>query len=121
MMIERNIHLLIIVWGLLFLSCNSKSPQIYIDMGYSSMDTTGVVNSNTFDFSEGKKEFIIPYKESKGVKIIAVKVNGVGLEMIFDTGCSGTLISIAEANYLYQKGLLTENDFLGISKSMIAD
>ena len=90
-------------------------------MGYSSMDTTGVVNSNTFDFSEGKKEFIIPYKESKGVKIIAVKVNGVGLEMIFDTGCSGTLISIAEANYLYQKGLLTENDFLGISKSMIAD
>ena len=41
--------------------------------------------------------------------------------MIFDTGCSGTLISIAEANYLYQKGLLTENDFLGISKSMIAD
>lgn len=61
MMIERNIHLLIIVWGLLFLSCNSKSPQIYIDMGYSSMDTTGVVDSNTFDFSEGKKEFIIPY------------------------------------------------------------
>ena len=121
MMIERNIHLLIIVWGLLFLSCNSKSPQIYIDMGYSSMDTTGVVDSNTFDFSEGKKEFIIPYKESKGVKIIAVKVNGVGLEMIFDTGCSGTLISIAGANYLYQKGLLTENDFLGISKSMIAD
>ena len=41
--------------------------------------------------------------------------------MIFDTGCSGTLISIAEADYLFQKGLLTEKDFLGLSKSKIAD
>ena len=43
------------------------------------------------------------------------------LDMIFDTGCSGTLISIAEANYLYQKGLLNQEDILGVSQSLIAD
>lgn len=41
--------------------------------------------------------------------------------MIFDTGCSGTLISVAEANYLYQKGYLTQDDIIGIAKSQIAD
>ncbi len=41
--------------------------------------------------------------------------------MILDTGCSGALISVAEANYLYQKGLLTEADFIGTASSYIAD
>ena len=50
-----------------------------------------------------------------------MKVNGVGFEMIFDTGCSGALISVAEANYLYQKGKLTQEDFVGTTQSQIAD
>lgn len=122
-MIKRNVCLLLsqnILLGLLLQACNNKPAPIYIDMGYSSLDTTETVGDNTY-FLGCKKEFVIPYKENGGVKNISVKVNGIGLEMVFDTGCSGTLISIAEANYLYQKGLLTENDFLGISKSMIAD
>ena len=41
--------------------------------------------------------------------------------MIFDTGCSGALISVAEANYLYQKGKLTQDDILGTAQSQIAD
>lgn len=41
--------------------------------------------------------------------------------MLFDTGCSSTLISIAEANYLYQKGVLTDDDILGNVQATIAD
>ena len=63
----------------------------------------------------------IPFRNVNGVKYVDVKVNGVGFEMIFDTGCSGALISAAEANYLYQKGKLTREDILGISASQIAD
>ena len=41
--------------------------------------------------------------------------------MIFDTGCSGTLISLAEASYLFLQDQLTIDDFQGVSRSMIAD
>lgn len=63
----------------------------------------------------------IPFSERDGVKYINVSVNGFGFEMIFDTGCSGTLISVAEANYLYQKGYLVQDDIIGVAKSQIAD
>ena len=71
--------------------------------------------------SHSGKEVVIPYREEGGVKYVDVKVNGVAFEMIFDTGCSGTLISLAEASYLYLKNQLTIDDFQGISQSMIAD
>ncbi len=63
----------------------------------------------------------VPFKEQRGVKYVNVSVNGFGFEMILDTGCSGTLISVAEANYLYQKGYLTNDDILGTTQSQIAD
>ena len=63
----------------------------------------------------------VPYREAGGVKFVHVKVNGVGWDMIFDTGCSGTLLSLSEARYLAEKGLLVENDILGFAHSQIAD
>lgn len=63
----------------------------------------------------------VPFREEGGVKFIPVSVNGVAFDMILDSGCSTALITVAEANYLYNKGRLTENDVLGASKSTIAD
>ena len=63
----------------------------------------------------------VPFREESGVKYVEVEVNGVGFEMIFDTGCSTTLLSLAEANYLYQKGLLDESDILGTAQATVAD
>lgn len=49
-------------------------------------------------------------------------VNGqFTVKMILDSGCSGTLISIAEAKYLYEKGCFTQDDILGMTQSQIAD
>ncbi|MDE6140463.1 MAG: retroviral-like aspartic protease family protein [Alistipes sp.] len=73
------------------------------------------------DEREADDVAVIPYTEECGVKIVAVRVNGIPMDMILDTGCSGTLISLAEANYLFEKGLLTDDDFLGTSESVIAD
>lgn len=67
------------------------------------------------------EEEVVPFRNENGVKYVPVKVNGVGLEMVFDTGCSASLISVAEANYLYQKGTLTQDDLLGSAQSQIAD
>lgn len=74
-----------------------------------------------FDSYDSDDVAVIPYTEECGVKIVSVRVNGIPMDMIFDTGCSGTLISLAEANYLFEKGLLAEEDFMGTSESVIAD
>ncbi len=120
-----KIKLPIVIFVLLILlSCGGKKgrPAFY-DSGGFKADTIADVNS----FSKSNQlinesDIIsIPFKEKGGVKYVNVSVNGFGFEMIFDTGCSGTLISVVEANYLYQKGYLTGNDYLGNSQSQIAD
>ena len=64
----------------------------------------------------------IPYKEMQGNTImLPVKINGVGLDMIFDTGASSTCITVAEARYLYSKGLLSQNDILDVQSYQTAD
>lgn len=90
---------------------------------YAEMPSTEVASSPE---PEAKAEpeadkVIIPYREKNGVKYVDVKVNGVAFEMILDTGCSSTLISLAEASYLYLKGQLSIDDFQGMSRSKIAD
>ena len=117
---NRNRYILLL--SLLLYACNNKPKTIYFDTDIvSSLD---IIEEKTSEFhysAMDTNKIIIPYREEKGVKIITVKVNGLGVVMIFDTGCSGTLISIAEANYLFQKGLLSSKDILGTSKSIIAD
>lgn len=115
----HNIYILF--FALLISSCQGSQKRIYIDTDYTSED----VNMNNSEVSvstlNNDNEIIVPFTEIDGIKSVATKVNGLGLEMLFDTGCSGTLISIAEANYMYQKGLLSKEDFLGNVQSTIAD
>lgn len=64
----------------------------------------------------------VPFTERGGVKFINVTVNGeFTVQMILDSGCSSTLISVAEARYLYDKGCFTQDDILGTTQSQIAD
>ena len=63
----------------------------------------------------------VPYTVENGVKYVSVKVNGLSTDMVFDTGCSMTLISILEAEQLAKRGLLVNDDFLGTTTASIAD
>lgn len=66
--------------------------------------------------------YLIPYKEMYGGLVtIPVTINGMHLDMIFDTGASITTITAAEANYLYQKGALSEDDIEGLIPLQTAD
>lgn len=95
------------------LSCGGeKKKPIYVDLEEATEE---------FLYAQSGDEIVVPFRNENGVKYVAVKVNGVGFEMIFDTGCSDALISVAEANYLYQKGKLTQEDILGTAQSQIAD
>ena len=95
------------------LSCGGeKKKPIYADLEEAAEESS---------YAQSGDEIVVPYRNDNGVKYVAVKVNGVGFEMIFDTGCSSALISVAEANYLYQKGKLTQEDILGTVHSKVAD
>ena len=63
----------------------------------------------------------IPYEEFGGVKVIPVKLNGVTMNMIYDTGCSGLHLSLNELQTLAKNGKVNQDDVLGVSYSTIAD
>ena len=107
----RNIIALSFV--IMIMSCGGeKKKPIYVDLDDTTEESL---------YAQSGDEIIVPFRNENGVKYVSVKVNDIGFEMIFDTGCSGALISVAEANYLYQKGKLTNDDFIGVAKSQIAD
>ena len=71
------------------------------------------VKSKTKKRNSTKDEKVIYMKREGGVYKIPCKVNGVELEFIFDTGAADVSLSSVEANFLYKRGLITDNDFLG--------
>lgn len=91
---------------------------------YSEYGDTSYYNNDDY---HTKREYpnntvAIPFSVKGGVKTLPVTINGIiNVDMIVDTGCSGCLISLSEARYLYEKGQLTEEDFIGVGQSMIAD
>lgn len=102
---------------LLLTSCKAKPKQVYID--YDA--TTEESDSSAYEMGSIVSSFDIPFREEGGVKLVPVEINGMKLDMIFDTGCATTLISMAEASYLYSKGLLSDEDILGVGNSQVAD
>lgn len=118
---HNSIVLLLFVCMITSCGEEKKKPPFYdsIDIETDSLETMEVGQ----DYNEMSNSNIIsvPFREEGGVKYLNVSVNGFGFEMMFDTGCSGTLISVAEANYLYQKGYLADDDILGTTQAQIAD
>ena len=112
--------------ALLFVSCSSPKKNKPVFYGNDDLESYDTVQSSLSDtdvqFEQSYDNIVsVSFKEKGGVKYVPVTVNGFGFEMIFDTGCSSTLISIAEAQYLYSKGLLDETDFIGTTPTQIAD
>lgn len=114
------------VW--LFSSCGQKKakPSFYVYDSSDNDETTEQYTSSTGGGAspstyERGQIIGVPFIEKNGVKYLPVSVNGFGFQMILDTGCSGAMISLAEAQYLYEKGYLTSDDIIGVTQSQIAD
>lgn len=116
-----------------FLLCacggEKKKPLVFYDTDEMPEDSTSYEQEDTsYDYytepepCQEENVISVPFKERGGVKLVEVKINGeFSVDMILDSGCSGTLISIAEAKYLYEKGAFTADDILGTTQSQIAD
>lgn len=116
--------------ALALLACGQERPKVIFEDTASSSEE--VDTSVSDDLPEGESSYSsveesgnqtvsVPFRLQDGIKYVPVRVNGYSFEMVFDTGCSTTLISLAEANYLYQKGVFTEEDIIGQSQSVLAD
>ncbi|MDY6381943.1 MAG: retropepsin-like aspartic protease [Bacteroidales bacterium] len=94
------------------------SPYEALSGGEASEDA----EYNTFSEDIGNSTlWKIPYTEYSGLVIIPVSVNGMKLDMIFDTGASTTTITLAEAQYLFSKGLMAEDDIIDVEQYGTAD
>lgn len=104
-------------------SCSQEKKQLsFYDNSDIEVDSLDYQDDRTTIAYNSNEEIAIPFEEQAGIKLIDVTVNRqFTVKMILDSGCSGTLISIAEAKYLYEKGCITQDDILGITKSQIAD
>ncbi len=68
------------------------------------------------------EDVIVPFNEYGGVRTIQVKINNCSeFPMIFDTGCSGMTLSIAEVYVLAKQGCIFAEDIEGYGYSTIAD
>lgn len=101
--------------------CNGCKSETEVDTSY--LNTTNEElqldeNQNNLD-----DECVdVPYTEQFGNTItIPVNINGMSLEMIYDTGASVTLITLAEARYLFSKGLLNEEDIIDYQQYQVAN
>ena len=121
----KTTNFLLLLITILLSSCSEKKKHLsFYDDLYLEEDSVEVndVSSNTTITYNSVEEVSVPFTEQGGLKFIDVTINGkFTVKMILDSGCSGTLISIAEAKYLYEKGCFTEDDILGTTQSQIAD
>jgi predicted aspartyl protease len=113
----------VLLGSLLLASCHQEKKQFsFYGDSDAPDDTTEVAETESSTQTDSDSEVSVPFVEQNGVKYIDVTVNGqFTVKMILDSGCSGTLISMAEAEYLYQKGCFTQDDILGSAQSQIAD
>jgi len=105
---KANILCIIISLVLSFCaSCSNKPDKPPVDLSKAKIDV--------------KSDVEVPYSELGGVKTIPVKLNGVSMDMIFDTGCSGISLSLNELQTMAKNNKISDSDVMGVSYSTIAD
>lgn len=101
----KKTYILLLILSIAFVSsCKKTDQKPPYDLG---TDNSSVVS--------------VPYEEMGGVKVIPVKLNGITMNMIVDTGCSGISLSLNELQTLYKNRKINQSDVIGVSYSTIAD
>lgn len=84
---------------------------------YSDTKSTKQNKYNYSDFfrrtSDNSSSNKVKLNKKGGVFYIPIKVNGLPMEFIYDTGASTVSISLTEAMQLYKNGKLAKSDILG--------
>jgi aspartyl protease family protein len=109
----KNNRLLPLVGGLvvLLILCSCAHKSGHKPNAYDSSRST----NNIVDIPERKVKGHTKVRMEKagGVFLVPIKVNGLDLKFIFDTGASSICLSSAEALVMLRQGQITQDDFVG--------
>ncbi|MBR3985984.1 MAG: retroviral-like aspartic protease family protein [Bacteroidales bacterium] len=116
---------LIILVQVQIVGCNGCSPsgRHHLQQKTSSYN----VHSKTVEKEHSHKvggsysKSVVQMRSKNGVYFIPVRLNGVDMEVIFDTGASDIVISSVEALFLLKQEKLSEEDIEGQAYYGIAD
>lgn len=110
----RYLFPILFLLGISISSCNQAKDKYDPYNTETSNDSTEITNSSYFEIDFKKTE--------ANVKNIHVKLNDSnGYDALFDTGCSGMMISSLELIELIKSGTLTKDDYVGESTVSLAD
>ncbi len=107
------ISILVLTFGLSCSRSGQHERQIKDDQRsrVASNESTVPAVSERTAYSSGKNVIIM--REEHNTFYLPIKVNGIPMEFIFDTGASIISISLTETLFLLKQGLLYDDDFLG--------
>lgn len=105
---------MVFVLSVIIVGCSNNKPSQKEESPYAGFE---------YD-QESDEDYVIkiPYTDmGNNLVSLPVKINGMGVEMIFDTGASSTTISLQEAQYLAKHGKLEEDDIIAVQEFGTAD
>ncbi|MBR3412888.1 MAG: retroviral-like aspartic protease family protein [Bacteroidales bacterium] len=108
---------LLLLTIILFVACGPRSSIHPVGNTHASHSKAP---SHQPTWAKGGKT-VVPMHRENGVCYVVVKINGVDMEVIFDTGASDVVISSIEALFLLKQGKLTEDDIIGTSYFQVAN
>lgn len=112
---NRLIHAIAICGYLLsivlLVSCAHKSG--HKPNAYDSGRSTNYKEQMNSPERKVKAHTKVRMEKAGGVYLVPIKVNGLDLKFIFDTGASSICLSSAEALVMLRQGQITQDDFVG--------
>lgn len=109
---------------LLLCSCEKTSQRSYQTRSNKSHTTNSRTTKTHMDYkTENTKHSPskVRMKKEYGVYTVPLKINGMELDFIFDSGAAEITISSAEAIVMLKQGKLKEEDIIGEAYYKIAD
>ena len=100
-------------------SCSDNIDNIF-NVSADGQNTSNTKKDNSDFMSEAEDQGFfdheneIKMEEENGVKYVWIKINGISLRFIFDTGASDISISSAEFAVLFRQGTLRKEDILDV-------
>lgn len=120
-------------FGLSFYLCHYQKLDTYLlpssdniasnyNVVHKKQKKEGIGNAVTIINKKEKNDIVIPVTIDDNGIHVKMKVNGLPIDFILDTGCSDMQMSSAEFNFLIKENLIkTDEDFISHSEIKIAN
>jgi aspartyl protease family protein len=113
-MIKEKIRISVFVFAiLLFSDCSRSGRKLRMRNNSSSESSSSRLRFNEDEGNYSSSKTVIKLKQKSGVYFLPLKVNGVTIDFILDTGASCISISEKELNKLIRNDVISEDDVIG--------